>query len=325
MNKPVNMGVIGCADIAVRSVIPALNELKDYYHLTGIASRSESKARAAAEEFGSRAFEGYESLLDLKGLDAVYIPLPNALHFEWIEKALSRGIHVLAEKSLGCSFNEVETLNRLAETMQLALVENFQFRFHKQLAVIQQMVNDGTIGELRCLRSSFGFPPFKDRENIRYQMSLGGGALLDAGAYPIKISQLFLGEELYVGAANLNIDPETGVDLWGGAYLKQTEGPLFSETAFGFDHHYQCSLELWGSKGKLVTNRIFTAPPGYSPEILLETADGEKRMTIESDHHFKNMLKHFYSLIREKDGLAAEYKQNASQARLIEEVRKAAG
>jgi predicted dehydrogenase len=123
-------------------------------------------------------------------------------------------------------------------------------------------VDGGQIGELRCVRASFGFPPFPDAGNIRYQPELGGGALLDVGAYPIKISQILLGENLSVTAAKTFVDSEKCVDIWGGGFLSQNDGPLFSEIAFGFDHHYQCGIELWGSRGKLTANRLFTAPPG---------------------------------------------------------------
>ncbi|MBV5340291.1 MAG: Gfo/Idh/MocA family oxidoreductase [Deltaproteobacteria bacterium] len=317
----INIGVVGCANIAKRSLIPAILDLKDEYCLKGVASRSGEIAKACAEQFGTESFTGYEELLDSGNLDAVYIPLPNALHSEWIKKALNSNIHVLVEKSLSCSFEDAQRLNQLAKEKHLVLVENFQFRFHRQLSIVKEIVAEGRIGELRCVRSSFGFPPFPDNDNIRYQKHLGGGALLDAGAYPVKIAQLFLGDDIEVKASSLYLDPECNVDIWGGAYLQQSNGPLFAELAFGFDHYYQCTLELWGSKGKLTATRIFTAPPGFSPEILLETAEGKEVISVESDNHFRNMLMHLHRLITTGKGLDAEYEQNIVQARLLEEVK----
>jgi dTDP-3,4-didehydro-2,6-dideoxy-alpha-D-glucose 3-reductase len=322
MNRKIQIGVLGCASIAKRFVIPAILDLKELYVLRGIASRSEETAKACAQQFHTEAFTGYEALLNSDNLDAVYIPLPNALHAEWIEKALQRNIHVLVEKSLACSYDEVRQLNQMAENKQLALVENFQFRFHRQLAIIRAFVSEGKIGELRCLRSSFGFPPFPDSDNIRYNKRLGGGALLDAGAYPIKIAQMFLGNDIEMKASSLYIDPEHDVDIWGGAYLQQRSGSLYAELAFGFDNYYQCNLELWGSKGKITASRIFTAPPGFSPEITVETGDGKEVIDIEPDHHFMNMLMHFQRLITTGKDLKEEYEQNVHQARLIEAVKK---
>lgn len=321
MNNKINIGVLGCASVADRYVIPAISALADRYNLIGIASRSEEKANKLALKFNCNAFSNYDDLLGDPDLQAVYIPLPNKLHSDWTEKALKNGLHALVEKSLSCSYEEVVRLNDLARKKKLVLLENFQFRFHSQLAHIIRLVNDGRVGELRCIRSSFGFPPFPDAENIRYQKTLGGGALLDAGAYPIKLAQIFMGEKVKVQAANLFMDEGKGVDIWGGAYLKQDNGDLFAEIAFGFDNFYQCNLELWGSKGKIYTNRIFTAAPGVRPVIEVETRDGKECIQLEEDRHFENILVHFHKLINHEIDANDEYAQNINQARLIAELR----
>lgn len=321
MKDVINIGVLGCAHIAIQSVIPAIIELSDYYKLIGIASRAREKAVDFATYFQTEGVEGYQTLLNLSGLMAVYIPLPNALHAEWIEKALHRGLHVLVEKSLATEYEDVVRLNSLARQKSLALVENFQFRFHNQLVFIKEMVDNGKIGELRCLRSSFGFPGLPNENDIRYQKTLGGGALLDAGAYPLKIAQIFLGPDIEVKAANLNFSPGKEVNIWGGAYVKQRHSDLFGELAFGFDHHYQCNIELWGSKGKIYTNRIFTAHRNHESVIELETHSGKEIFTLQTDHHFRNMLLYFHQLILHKNNLEAEYNQNVNQARLINELK----
>ena len=317
----VKIGVIGCASIARRHMIPSILNLKDQYILSGIASRSASKAKESGALFGTKSFSSYESLLDEADLDAIYIPLPNSMHAEWIGRALNRGIHVLVEKPMACNFEDVVQLNQMASEKKLVLVENFQFRFHSQLALISKMLSDGVIGELRSVRSSFGFPPFPELDNIRYIKALGGGALLDAGAYLLKIAQIFLGQDIEVSAANLWFDSKKDIDIWGGGYLSQKDGPMFAEIAFGFDNFYQCRLELWGSKGRIETNRIFTAHPDYKPEITVETSNGKEVLFVEPQNHFEKMLLHFYDLIDTRKDLAAEYTQNINQARLIREMQ----
>ncbi len=318
----VNIGVIGCANIAERYMLPNLVALGEEFTLVGIASRSYSKARNMAERFQTNPMYPYDALFDVSDLDAVYIPLPNSLHEEWVERALERGLHVIVEKSLATTASAVRRLNNSAQARNLVLLENFQFQYHSQLMLILDMVKSGIIGDLRCIRSSFGFPPFKDTNNIRYKKELGGGALLDVGAYPIKISQILMGEDICVGSASLHWDEITGVDLWGGGFIKQKSGDLFSEIAFGFDCHYQCSLELWGSKGKIFTNRIFTAPPGYVPTIVLETDYGIKEISLPPDNHFRNMLLYFHDTVMGL--LPPEYAQNIRQAELIEEFLRVA-
>lgn len=324
MTSPIQIGVLGCSSFAQRSFIPALKELPELFTVAGIASRTAAKADECAAQFQIKPFHSYEALLTSPGLTAVYIPLPTGLHYEWISKALDRGLHVLAEKSLTCSVAETRQLCEKAAAAKLVLIENFQFRFHRQLARIKEIVAAGELGELRCVRSSFGFPPFPDPNNIRYQAELGGGALLDAGAYMMKISQEILGPDLEVAAGSLRYDSVRKIDLWGGGFLRQRNGPLFSEIAFGFDHHYQCSLELWGSRGRLFTNRIFTAPPGYQAELILEDKSGSRSIKVEPDNHYANMLRHFHRLVMNPGVAADEYQQNIRQAELIDQFRNIA-
>ncbi len=319
--KKIKIGILGCANIAVRSVIPVIKELQEHFTLVGISSRTKAKADQWAKEMDTQAFYSYDAILDNTIIDAVYIPLPNSLHFEWAKKALEKGIHVLMEKSLACSFDEVQELVNIAEKKQLALVENFQFRFHHQLQKIQQIIEDKTIGELRCVRSAFGFPPFSDVDNIRYKKELGGGALLDAGAYPIKISSLLLGKNIEVKAAKKNTLADSEVDIWGGGMIVQRNGQLFSEIAFGFDNYYQCNLELWGSKGKLTASRIFTAPPGFVPEVVVETQGNKEVIEVEACNHFENILKYFHTVCFSEEKQKQEYEANILQARLINEFK----
>lgn len=322
MSNPTKIGVLGCANIAERFVIPAIKESTALFELIGVASRTQDKAKQFADKFETTAFTGYQSLIDVNELQAVYIPLPNSMHYEWIKKALNKNLHVLVEKPLACDFDQVKELNELARDNRLALMENFQFRFHKQLKFIKNQLDEGLLGEMKLLRSSFGFPPFEDKDNIRYQKALGGGALLDAGAYAIKVSQIFLGDEISVDSASLTRPHDQEVDIWGSAFIKQKNGHLTSQIAFGFDHFYQNTLEIWGSKGKLTASRIFTAGPGIQAAVTIKSRVGNETETVnlQEDNHFLNMLDHFSGLIKTGRGLDSEYIQNENQARLIKEL-----
>lgn len=319
--KKINIGILGCANIAQKFIMPTLVGMNEF-DIVGIASRSKEKADKFAREFNTKPFYSYESILEVEELDAVYIPLPNIMHYEWIKKALARNLHVLVEKSMACDYKEVIELNKLAKEKDLVLIENFQFRFHSQILYIKNLVDSGKIGELKNIRTSFGFPPFPDSNNIRYKKELGGGALLDAGAYPLKISQIFLGNDINVDSASLETPKDKEVDIWGSACVKQNNGNLASQIAFGFDHFYQNSIELWGSNGKIYTNRIFTAAPGFEPTIEIETNKGKEIVKLPSDNHFKNMLKHFHTQILTRENIENEYIQNINQARLIMEVKR---
>jgi predicted dehydrogenase len=318
--KKVRIGVLGFASIAQKAIIPAIKDLPEFFEFIGVGTRTEEKKQEIINS-GFDAFVPYEQIISKDIIDALYIPLPNAMHYQWVKVALESGLHVLVEKSLGCNLKEVEELNQLAQEKKLVLIENFQFRFHSQLDYIKDVLARGILGEIRSIRSSFGFPPFSDSNNIRYQEKLGGGALLDAGAYPMKLAYLFLGKEIEVISATSTKQYNSEVDIWGGGMIQQTNGSGFLQFAFGFDHFYQCNMEIWGSLGKLSTNRIFTAPPGYSPEVQIETAKGIEKIQLDSDNHYQNMLRHFWNCTQNQELCEEEYSQNYIQAKLLEEFK----
>lgn len=319
--KKIRIGVLGGANIAKRSIIPEIVRLNQHFELSGIASRDLIKANELAAMFTTSSYGSYEGLIDSEKLDALYIPLPNSMHYKYAKKALNKGIHVLVEKSLACSLDEVKELVDLAKTNNLLLMENFQFRFHSQLNYLKDFLDSKEIGEIRALKAVFCFPPFPDQDNIRYQKELGGGALLDAGAYTVKISSLLLGNQLKVEAASLITPPNHEVDIWGSAYLVDQTSGISSSCIFGFDHYYQCGIEVIGSKGKLSTNRLFTARDNYEPIYEIEV-NGEKkqRIVLEKDNHFRNMLMAFYNKTSDDQAKEEENKQNLIQAALIQAI-----
>lgn len=317
MNK-LRVGVLGCANIAVRSLGPAFQE-HELYDLAAFAGRDFSKTNEVSKKFGCEALSSYQQLIDRNDIDLVYIPLPNSLHYEWVIKALKSGKHVLCEKSLGCNYSEVESMVNEARRYNKLLIENFQFRFHSQHQFVKNMLINGEIGDIRSFRSSFGFPPFPDSKNIRYDKELGGGALLDAGAYTIKATQFIMGNNFEVKAASLNISEKIGVDIFGGLFMQNTTGQ-FAQSSFGFDNFYQCNYEIWGSKGKITSTRAFTAPPGFEPTILLEKQGcTSESICLPADDHFSNLLTHIVKCIELGD-FESENLQNLQQAKNIKEV-----
>lgn len=315
-------GVLGCAAIAKTAVIPAIQSI-DSNSLVAVASRKAEKADEFAQLFSCQSLVGYEKLLASTEIDAVYIPLPTGMHYEWVTAALKAGKHVLVEKSTGTTLAEVESMVALARKNNLLLVENFQFQHHSQHQFIKDLIHSGELGELRGFRSSFGFPPFDLDNNIRYKPSLGGGALLDAGAYVLKATSFMLDGEVEVKAAHLAMHPQFGVDWYGSALLSIEQLNITSQVTFGFDNFYQCNYEVWGSKGKVTATRAFTAKKDYAPTILLETPGNPQNIVLSTDDHFKNMLLHFNDLV-EKRTFTAELDNLLTQARLIQQVNRMA-
>src|SRR5690606_23758574 len=106
------------------------------------------------------------------------------------------------------------------------------------------------------------------------------------------------GTDISVKASTMRYDSSHEVDIGGGAFLKQNNGDVFAEISFGFDNYYQCSLEIYGSIGKISTNRIFTSPPSLNPVVILEIqGEPTERIEMKQDNHFINMLTYFYQTI----------------------------
>lgn len=318
MSKVWKIGILGAANIAKRHMIPAIQEHSSF-HLAGIASRNPKRINELKKSGNFQTFKCYDELLKTE-IDAVYIPLPNSEHFQWVKAALNCGKHVLVEKSLGISLKEVSFLCDMARAKNCVLLENFQFRFHSQLNYILEKISSGDFGQIRNIRSSFGFPPFEDKSNIRYNKDLGGGALLDAGAYPIKVTQIILGSDLEVESSCLYFDPEIGVDIYGSAVLKSVGKNVVSQIAFGFDNFYQNNLEIWTQFGFIRANRIFTAGPGVVASVDIYNEHGHSVKKFSGENHFVNMLDHFSKLIAGNASNELEYLSNVKQADLIEKI-----
>jgi dTDP-3,4-didehydro-2,6-dideoxy-alpha-D-glucose 3-reductase len=320
-SPPLRVGVMGCSSFAQRAMIPALRDCPST-ELGCIASRKQEKAEATAAPFGCDAVAGYDALLQRDDIDAVYMPLPTGLHEEWCTKALEAGKHLLVEKSFAMNLDSAERMLAVAEKNNCLVFENFQFQTHRQWDVIKSYMTSGELGDVHLIRSTFGFPPLP-KDTFRWNKELGGGALLDAGAYMCKVSQLLLGSGCEVLGANLQFDEETGVDKYGEAMFRNAAGQV-AQVAFGFDYFYQCRVELLGTKGKLSTNRVFTAPLGFEPVLTVEKQDGAEEIKIPADNHYVNMWSRFASEVQSGD-FSNPWKILLDQSRLLNEIREKSG
>jgi predicted dehydrogenase len=319
--RVLNVGVLGCAAIAQRTTIPAL-VADPSVRLVAVASRSRDKAEAVARRFGCAAVTGYAALLARDDIDAVYVPLPPALHAEWIGRALAAGKHVLAEKPLCVDGSEAAELVAAAHAADRLLMENFAFLHHGQHDAVRALVDEGAIGELRHVTAEFGFPPLA-ADDIRYDPGLGGGALLDAGVYTLRAASLYLGPRVWVRGAVLRVDPGTGVDVAGAALVGDPDGRT-GQLAFGFDRSYRCTCTLWGSEGSISLDRAFTAPPTLRPALRLRRQDHVEERTLPAGHQFASLVAEFARIALHETDFKGPAEDILRQAELVDEVRSAA-
>ncbi|GAB3258860.1 Gfo/Idh/MocA family protein [Kineosporia babensis] len=322
MSAPaVRVGVLGCASIALRRMLPAMQETRQI-EIVAVASRDADRAVQFATRFGCAGVVGYDALLARDDVEAVYIPLPSGLHAHWAARALAAGKHVLSEKPLTGEQAVAEQLVQQARSQNLRLTENFMFLHHHQHRAVRDLLAAGRIGRLQVFSASFGIPQLP-AQDVRYNPSLGGGALLDVGVYPLRAASYFLGGSLQVLGAVLRRDPVTGVDVAGHVLLTTPEG-ISAELSFGFEHAYRSGYSLWGSSGRLSLDRAFTPPPDLKPVIRLEQPAQTEELTLEPDHQFRNIAQSFAASVRQgtdPDGCGEDL---IAQARLIEQVQRQA-
>lgn len=311
------IGILGTADIAFRRFLPALRACPNASY-AGVASRTPDKAKQFQAQFGGEIYDGYDALLQDDSIDAVYVPLPPALHYEWGKKVLGSGKHLLMEKPFTTDLAQTKELIALAEQKGLAVHENYMFLYHSQLGEIKKLIADGTLGEIRLYRMAFGFPK-RSADDFRYCKNLGGGALLDCGGYPVRLALELLGDRARVVQAKLSQPQGYEVDLFGSAVLENENG-LCAQVSFGMDNAYQCQLEVWGSKATLIAPRIFTAGDGVQPDLILRTSEGEKTVQLASDCHFLHSLEQFVSLINSPEKKMKNNSFVLKQAELVSRV-----
>ncbi|WP_220507145.1 Gfo/Idh/MocA family protein [Amycolatopsis dendrobii] len=288
------LAVLGCADIALRRMLPAAAAMTDV-DVAVLASRDAAKAAAAASVFGGEPAHGYEAALKREDVDAVYLPLPVALRPEYVERALLAGKHVLAEKPVTANHGATARLFALARERGLALMENVMFVQHPLHEEVRRLVEGGAIGELRSLHASFAVPP-RPADDIRYQQALGGGALLDIGIYPVRAAMYFLGE-LSVAGTVLRRGPGHAVDT-SGAILLRTPDDIPAHLTFGMDNAYRAEYELRGDRGRIAVHRPYQPPPDEDPVIELAGPDGTQYLRRPRVDQVAATLSRFVSAAR---------------------------
>src|SRR5271169_542149 len=206
MTKKVKWGILGAASIARRRVLPAMMncELAEIY---AVASRSPGKAEEFAKEFSiPKVYGTYEELINDPEVEVIYNPLPNHLHVEWSVRAASRRKHVLCEKPVARTVTEARRLLEARDEYGVKIGEAFMVRTHPQWLRAKELVRSGRIGKLRSAVGVFSYFNI-DPDNVRNVADLAGGALMDIGCYPVRMSRFIFGEEPVRVLACVELDP----------------------------------------------------------------------------------------------------------------------
>ena len=231
----IRWGILSTARINERLIGP-LREA-DRSQLVAVASRSEEKARNYARQRDiPRYYGSYDQLVADPDSNAVYISLPNGLHTEWTVKCADAGKHVLCEKPLALTLEEMDQIEQSAQRNGVIVQEAAMMCAHPQMDYLQRLVSEGAVGQVRLLRSVFTYV-LKNFQDVRMDPCQGGGALWDLGSYSVRHARRLLQQEPIEVLASQNLR-DSGVDL---SFAGQMQFPD------GAHSHFFSSLEAFGN------------------------------------------------------------------------------
>jgi predicted dehydrogenase len=316
------IGVLGAARIAPSALIRPAAKVPDAA-VTAIAARAPERARSFAAKHGiPTVHTGYQELLDDKDVDAVYNPLPNALHAEWTLKALAAGKHVLCEKPFTSNAVEARAVADAAAASGLVVMEAFHYRYHPMAARMREILDSGELGPLRSVETSmcFPLPMFGD---IRYSYPLGGGALMDGGCYALHLLRLLGGENPEVVSARATLrSPD--VDRAMTAELRFPGGATGRITASMWSRRLlDFTARVQGERGELrIAN--YLAPHVWN-RLTVRTAAGTRRERVRGGHTYTYQLRAFTDAVLNGGPVLTSAEDAVTTMGLIDDIYRAAG
>ena len=275
-DETLRWGLISTAAIN-SAVIPGIRAA-ERSELVAVASRDLNRAQSYAREWDiPRAHGSYQDLLADPGVDVIYNALPNTLHCEWTVKTAEAGKHTLCEKPLAVTVDEVDQMMAAAEQNDIVLFEAYMYRHHPQMLKLQELVEDGTIGDVRVVRAVFSYT--LDRpSDIRVAPDLGGGSLWDVGCYPVSFARGV------VGAAPLEVSGwqrlgEAGVDMTFAGQMRFADDVL-AQFDCSFEAPLRAEAEVIGSQGTLSVAHPWKTSISGPAGIRLRRGDSEETIAI---------------------------------------------
>lgn len=279
----VRWGALGTARIVETGFAPAVAG-DPRSELVAVATRRPADAAAFAARVGAlRVHDGYGALLADADVDIVYVPLPNALHREWVIAALEAGKHVLCEKPLALTAADARAMFAAAERAGRILLEGFMWRYHPRVDRVRRIIAD-ELGPLRLVRIAYTYdlganhPTEAARaRDIRLSSELGGGALADIGSYTVSGLRAYAGSRPRQVTTELLVE-ENGVDMrFAGQILFQDD--VVGQFYVAMDVPGGALLDVQGDRGRLrMLNAFRTAREWGDPVIEVTPVTGPARV-----------------------------------------------
>jgi D-xylose 1-dehydrogenase (NADP+, D-xylono-1,5-lactone-forming) len=278
-------GILGTAHIA--TTVAAAIGRSEGNRVVAVASREPARAQQwATDHEVEHAFGSYDSLLESKTVDVIYIPLPNTMHAAWTIRSLEAGYPVLCEKPLAMNASQAQKVIEAALKAGQPVAEGYMYRFHPLYDKILELLDSGVVGNLVSILSQFSF--FEDdRSSIVASPEMGGGSLMDVGCYCVDVTRMIArSEPLRVSALSTG----RGIDetLIGTMEFPGNILASFESSIASTERH---RLEIVGTTGTIVVpdpwlpgleeTRILIDRWGQAPDIITVSGADTYRLEVE--------------------------------------------
>jgi predicted dehydrogenase len=320
--ETLRIGVLGAAAIAPAAVVKPAREVPGVT-VAGVAARDRARAERFAARHGiPRVYDSYAALVEAGDLDAVYVPLPNGLHGAWTLRALAAGKHVLCEKPFTADAAEARMVAEAAGGIDRVVMEAFHYRYHPLTERVRQLLADRAIGTVRHVeaRMCFPLPKFSD---IRYNLALAGGALMDAGCYGLHALRTFGPGEPAVVSATAKLR-RPGVDRAMDIRLRYPDGTTGrAVTSLWSARLLDVSLRIDGDAGSIrVLN--FVTPHMYH-RLTVRTARGRFQERVPGPATYACQLHAFHAAVADGGPVLTSAADAVPTMVLIDDAYRAAG
>ena len=322
----IKWGVLGTAGIARKQTIPGMKEATNC-ELYAIAGRNIDKAKEFQNMFGfEKAYGSYEELLQDEHVQAVYIPLPNTLHYEWTIKALEAKKHVLCEKPLAPSEEIAKKMVETAEKNGVLLMEAFAYLHSPFTKAVKREIDEKTIGDVVYMESTFITPNY-DISNIRMRRETLGGCLYDLGCYNTTQILWMLEEEPEKIQAISDFSEES-IDVYTTAIMKFKSGKRASlncgmvlSTKIEGQFDRIDSFRIHGTKGFIKSETQFNQCGKLS--YVVSVGGKEEVKVIETPQNYCLEVEQFGRCIVEGEKLYVSNEFTLKNARVMDRILKA--
>jgi len=316
----VRFGILSTANIADVAVAPAISASEHELH--AVASRNRGRAASFADRHDVPVVcDDYDALLDAD-IDAVYVPLPNALHAEWTCRAADAGLDVLCEKPLASDADETVEVVQHCRNADATLMEAFMYHYHPRTERALE-VADRHLGDVEHVHAAFNFPLPADRtDDVRLDPGLAGGALMDVGCYAVSAARQFLGEPV---AADASVDDarDSGVDTSIAGTLEFADGATATvEASFETRNHQTYRVE--GADGWLEARDAFNPTSGDGTVLRWGTDGRTVEERFEPTDQYRLEVEHFAECVESDEQPRTDGEEAVANMRAIDALYEAA-